>query len=249
MRYVCMHKVSPNSEAALPPSPELVAGMGKLIGELGKQGKLLGGGGLKPSRERLRLEHAGGTWKVTPGPLTGRNELPAGLATIKVATREQAIDWAKRYGAAVGAQEVELGPLTEPWDLGLCPKPDHAPLQFMILHKATKASEAGAALPAKNAIELAKLKAEMVKAGVLTFAELLQPSSSAMRLHFRGGARSVADGPFTESKELIGGFTMVKLGSRDEVLAFCDRFAQIIGEDFELDVRLAAEPAEGAPAR
>ena len=58
MRYVCMHKVGPTSEAGLPPSPELVAGMGQLIGETAKAGMFLAGGGLKPSRDRLRLTFA-----------------------------------------------------------------------------------------------------------------------------------------------------------------------------------------------
>ncbi len=243
MRYVCMHKVSPNSEAELPPPPALVSGMGNLIGELGKSGRMMGGGGLRSSKNRLRLLHSAGTWTVTPGPFSGRNELPAGLATIKVKTREEGIEWAKRYGSAVGAEQVELGLMTEPWDLGLCPRPADAPLQLMILHMATKGSEAGAPLTAKQAAQLAQVKADMVKAGVLTFAELLQPSSTAMRLHYKGGKRRAADGPFTESKELIGGFVMMRFDSRDEVLTFCDRFAKIIAEDFELDVRLAVEAA------
>src|SRR5436190_3146442 len=232
MRYVCMHKVSPNSEAELPPPPALVSGMGNLIGELGKEGRMLGGGGLRSSPHRTRLLSSGGKWTVVPGPFAGRNELPAGLATIKVRTRDEGIEWCKRYGSAVGAEQVELGLMTEPWDLGLCPKPADAPLQMMILHMATKASETGAPLTSKQAADLAQVKADMVKAGVLTFAELLQPSSTAVRLRYEGGRRRVADGPFTESKELIGGFVMIRFDSRDEVLSFCDRFARIIAEDF-----------------
>ena len=245
MRYVCMHKVGPTSEAGGPPPKDLIAGMGQLIGETAKTGKFINGGGLKPSRERLRLSFAGGRCTVTPGPLVGGNELPAGFATIKVKTRDEAIEWAKRFAAAVGADEVELGPMTEPWDLGLCPKPEGAPLQFMILHKATKATEAGQPPTKKQAAELAQLCAEMVKAGVLTFVQSLQPSSKAVRLRYRGGKRTVMDGPFAESKELIGGFSMVKVESLDEMLGWSDSFAKIIAEDLEIDLRLATEP-EGA---
>jgi hypothetical protein len=237
-----MHKVGPASESGQPPPPGLVEGMGKLIGETAKAGMFLAGGGLKPSRERLRMSFAGGRCTLTPGPLTGGNELPAGLAILKVRTKDEAIEWAKRFGVAVGADEVELGPLTEPWDLGLCPKPADAPLQFMILHKATKSTEAGMPPSAEKAAELASLTAEMVRAGVLTFAEKLQPSSSGVRIQYRGGKRSVLDGPFTESKELIGGFSMVQMRSLDEVLEWTNRFAKIIGEDLEVDIRLAAEP-------
>src|SRR5690606_22197129 len=120
-------------EAGLPPPPELIAGMGRLIEESAPAGIFLSGGGLRPSRERLRLRFDGGEGRIQHGPLRGEHELPAGVAILKVATKEEAIDWAKRFGAAVGAEEVELGPLTEPWDLGLCPRPDGAALQFMIL--------------------------------------------------------------------------------------------------------------------
>ena len=249
MRYVCMHKVGPTSEAGLPPSPELVSGMGQLIGETAKAGMFLAGGGLKPSRDRLRLLFAQGRCTVTPGPLVGGNELPASFATIKVKTRDEGIEWAKRYAAAVGAEEIELGLMTEPWDLGVCSKPEGAPLQFMILHKATRATEAGMPPTQKQASELAKLKTEMVRAGVLTFSETLQPSSKAVRLRYRNGKRTVIDGPFAESKELIGGFCMVQMHSLDEVLEWSNRFAKIIAEDMEMDIRLAGEAKDAAQAQ
>ncbi|HEU4418677.1 MAG TPA: YciI family protein [Planctomycetota bacterium] len=248
MRYVCMHKVGPSSEAGLPPSPELVAGMGQLIGETAKTGMFLAGGGLKPSRDRLRLTFAQGRCTVTPGPLVGGNELPASFATIKVKTRDEGIEWAKRYAAAVGAEEIELGLMTEPWDLGVCAKPEGAPLQFMILNKATKATEAGIGPSPKQAAELARLTAEMTRAGVLTFVETLQPSNQAVRLRYRNGKRTVIDGPFAESKELIGGFCMVQMHSLDEVLEWSNRFAKIINEDMEMDIRLAGEAKDAAQA-
>jgi hypothetical protein len=248
MRYVCMHKVSPSSESGRMPSPELVTGMGQLIGDTAKAGKFLAGGGLKPSRDRVRLTFANGVCTVHPGPVVGGNELPAGLAIIKVRTFEEGIEWAKRFGLAAAAEEVQLGLMTEPWDLGICPKPEGAPLQLMILPKATKATEAGAKPSPKVAAEVAALTAEMVRAGVLTFVETLRPSREAVRLHYRSGKRTVTDGPFTESKELIGGFCMVEMSSLDEVLEWCNRFAKIIAEDFELDVRLAGEAGDAAAA-
>ena len=87
----------------------------------------------------------------------------------------------------------------------------------------------------------------MVRAGVLTFVQSLQPSAKAVRLRYRAGKRTVIDGPFAESKELIGGFSMVQMRSIDEVIAWTDRFAKIIGEDLEVDLRLAGEANEAAP--
>src|SRR5688572_21667412 len=133
MHYVCMHKAGPSSESGKRPSKQLIDGMGKLIGEAAANGQLLGGGGLLPSRSRFRLTFRNGDVTVTPGPYQGSNELPAGLTLIKVKTTEEGLDWAKRFGLAAGTDEVELGALTEPWDLGVCPKPENPPLQFMIL--------------------------------------------------------------------------------------------------------------------
>ena len=119
MRYVCMHKVGPTSEAGLPPSPELVSGMGQLIGETAKTGMFLAGGGLKPSRDRLRLTFAQGRCTVTPGPLVGGNELPASFATIKVKTRDEGIEWANRYDRdkprVPYTAVVAFGRRLEPW--------------------------------------------------------------------------------------------------------------------------------------
>jgi hypothetical protein len=245
MRYVCMHKVSPETEAGLRPPKELIAGMGQLIGETAKAGNLLGAGGLRPSSVRYRLTFAAGRCQVTKGPLTGGNGLPASFQIIKVKSDEEAIEWAKRAAAAAGSAEIELGPLTEPWDLGVCPKPEGPfPIQFMIQHKATADSEAGRPPSAERQAATAKLTAEMVKAGVLTFAATLLPSREGVRLRYRDHQRRAIDGPFTESKELIGGFCMVQSPSIDAMLGLCDRFARIIGGTLEIDIRAVADVAQ-----
>jgi hypothetical protein len=241
MRYVCMHKVSPEDEADLPPSPELVRGMGELVGELARSGAFLGGEGLRPSSRRFRLTRASGRWTVVPGPYKGSNELPSGLAILKVASPDEALAWAKRLGEALEAEELELGPLTEPWHLGLCPEPAGAPLRCMVLPKATRDTESGRRPAARQEAALAALTAEMRSAGVLVSWTRLLPGSTAVRARYRGGDRTLIDGPFVESKELIGGFCLLELSSLEEVLAFADRFVAILGGTRELDIRRVAE--------
>lgn len=241
MRFLCMHKTSPEDETEAPPSQELIENMGALIGELARAGLFLNGDGLRSSAHRYRLTRRGGDWSVRRGPFGGSNELPAGLATIKVATWDEALDWGRRFGDAVGAQELELGLATEEWDLGFGTKPADAPLRVMIQHKATKDTEAGRPLPPDRRAALTALLDEMREADVLLYRETLAPSSRAQRLIYRNNRRTILDGPFAESKELIGGFCMLELPSLDDVLAFCDRFVAVLGGTCELDLRTAED--------
>jgi hypothetical protein len=97
-------------------------------------------------------------------------------------------------------------------------------MKFLVLVKATKDSEAGK-YPEENLImETMKLNEEMVKAGVLLDAGGLWPSSQGKRIRVEGERREITDGPFTETKELIGGYWMVQAKSIDEVVEWMKRF-------------------------
>lgn len=244
MRFMVMHKNDKHTEAGEPPSPELVAKMGDFIGEYARKGQFLGGEGLGASATRTRLVFRGGQCTVKHGPYTGSNELPAAALLLKVESRDQAIGWAQRYGKILGDCEIELGPVTEPWDLGLLPRPADAPLRVLMLPKADETSEAGQARPPKQKADLTRLKTEMTKAGVLVSSESLQPSSKSKRLTFTNHKLSVMDGPFSESKELIGGFAMLELPSMEVVIEMCKRYAAILGGTLEIDVRPLYEADE-----
>src|SRR5689334_15061371 len=127
MRYLMMHKVDAKMEAGILPGKELIEGMGKLMGSLIQSGALVDGAGLKPSKTRMRLRFSGGERIVTKGPYKGVNELPARIAMIKTTSVEEALDWTTRYATAIGGDvEIELGAVTEGWDLGVMPKPENA---------------------------------------------------------------------------------------------------------------------------
>ncbi len=97
-------------------------------------------------------------------------------------------------------------------------------MKFLVLVKATKDSEAGKH-PEENLImETMKLNEEMVKAGVLLDAGGLWPSSQGKRIRLEGETREITDGPFTETKELIGGYWMLQAKSIDEVVEWMKRF-------------------------
>ena len=238
MRFMIMHKNDPQTEAGQPPPTELVTRMGAFIGEYAKTGRFLVGAGLSGSKTRSRLVFRDGHATVKHGPYRGEHELPAAALLLTVKTREEALGWAERYGKILGDGELELGKVHQPWDIGLMPVPENPPLQFLLLEKAQPATEADARSPKQKA-ELTRLKTEMTKAGVLVRALALKPSATAKRLLFTNNDLRVLDGPFSESKELVGGFALMELSDVDEAIALCRRYAEILGGTLEIDVRPA----------
>jgi len=112
-------------------------------------------------------------------------------------------------------------------------------VRFMIMVHANQDTEAGV-LPTEDLIApMAKFHEELVGAGVLLDASGLQPSSKGFRIKYSHGKPSIVDGPFTEAKELIAGYTLIQVGSREEALEWAKRFPPPFGEgaDGEIEVR------------
>ena len=236
MRFMIMHKNDPRTEAGQPPPMELVQKMGVFIGGHAQAGRLVDGAGLAGSRTRTRLTFRDGACTAKHGPYRGEDELPAAMLLLKVRTSDEAIGWAERYGKILGTGELELGKVNEPWDIGLMPAPENPPLQILLIEKADAASEAGAR-SAKQKAELTRLRTEMTKIGVLVRSHNLQPSAKAKRLSFTNNDLRVLDGPFSESKELVGGFAVLELSAMDEAIALSRIYAEILGGTLEMDVR------------
>jgi hypothetical protein len=155
MLFMVMHKVNAEIEAGGPPRPELVRDMGQLVGDAAKAGKLKDGAGLKSSAERVRLKFSGGKRTVQKGPYRGDNELVASYVMLTVKNMDEAVEWGTRYAEASGASEVEVGTVTEPWDIGVAPKPEGAvPLHVLVFKKADAASEKGAPLAPEATVKL-----------------------------------------------------------------------------------------------
>ncbi|AIO69632.1 YciI family protein [Burkholderia oklahomensis] len=123
-------------------------------------------------------------------------------------------------------------------------------MRFMIMVKANATSESGA-MPDESLIAaMATYHEELAKAGVLLDASGLQPSSKGWRVRYSGGRRTVVDGPFTETKELIAGYTLIQVRSRDEALEWTRRFPAPFGEreDGEIEVRQLFELDDFEPS-
>ncbi len=111
-------------------------------------------------------------------------------------------------------------------------------MRFMVIVKATKESEAGV-MPSQQLMdEMGKFNEELVKAGILLAAEGLQPSSKGVRVLFSGPKRTVVDGPFAETKELVAGFWLWQVKSMEEALAWARRCPDPMpGEEAILEIR------------
>ena len=114
-------------------------------------------------------------------------------------------------------------------------------MRFMIMVKATKDSEAGGLPDEKLLSEMGKFNEELVKAGVMLAGEGLQPSSKGARVGFSGAKRSVIDGPFAETKELVAGFWMWQVKSKAEAIEWVKRCPNPMPGESEIEIRQVFE--------
>ena len=111
-------------------------------------------------------------------------------------------------------------------------------MRFMIIVKATVESEQGNMPTAPLMAEMARYHEELAHAGVLLDGSGLKPTSQGWRVRYSGSGRTVTDGPFTETKELIAGYTLIQVRSRDEALEWTRRFPNPRGEGLEAEIEV-----------
>jgi hypothetical protein len=146
--------------------------------------------------------------------------------------REQEAEW---RAISEGGQPLNSPPLASGPD-------GHATKRFIIFRKADKDTEAGV-FPAGERLEalftaMGQYNEEMMKAGVLLAGEGLHPTSDGARVTYSRGKRTVIDGPFTESKELVAGFTLIQARSKEEALEWVKRWPALDGDgEVELELR------------
>ena len=114
-------------------------------------------------------------------------------------------------------------------------------MRFMVMVRATRDSEAGVMPDEKLLAEMGKFNDELVKAGIMLAGEGLQPSSKGARVRFSGSKRSVIDGPFAETKELIAGFWIWRVESKEEAVEWAKRCPNPFHGESELEIRQVFE--------
>jgi hypothetical protein len=117
-------------------------------------------------------------------------------------------------------------------------------MRFLVMVKATKDSEAGKMPDATLLEEMGKFNEELVKAGVMLAGEGLHPSSKGVRVRFNGDTRTVIDGPFAETKELVAGFWIWQVKSRDEAIEWVKRCPNPHPGESEIEIRQLFETAD-----
>jgi hypothetical protein len=114
-------------------------------------------------------------------------------------------------------------------------------MRFMVMVKATKDSEAGVMPSEQRLTEMGRYNEELVKAGVLLAGEGLHPSSRGVRVRFSGQQRTVIDGPFAETKELVAGFWLLQVRSKEEVIEWVRRCPNPFDGESEIEIRQVFE--------
>jgi hypothetical protein len=245
MRFMLIVKASKESEAGILPTEQELADMGTFNEEMVKQGVMLAGEGLHPSSKAVRVRYANGKHTVTDGPFSETKELVAGYWLWQCKSKDEAIEWLKRSTFQEG--EVELRPLFELEDFAVdpaeqpggwrdkeeefkaAPPPARRPgtKRNLGLLKADKNTEAGV-MPDEGALAaMGAFMEEGIKAGIFLSGEGLHSSSQGARVRFNGSQRTVIDGPFTETKELLAGYAVLQFASKDEAIEWTKRFVQV----------------------
>lgn len=245
MRFMMLVRSRKECEAGVLPDEKILSEMGKYNEELAKAGALLAVEGLHASAKGVRVHYANGKFKVVDGPFTESKELIGGFWLIQAKSRNEALEWARRIPFEEG--EVEVRPLFELEDFPVDPaeKPegwrekeqqfrdDPPPARragtkrYLAFVMADKASEAGALPDEKLLSAMGAFWEDGLKSGIILSGDGLQPSSKGFRVQYSGKKRTVIDGPFTESKELIAGYALLQFKSKEEAIEWTRRFLLI----------------------
>ena len=270
MRFMLLIKSNAKAEAGVPPHEELLSAVGKYNEELERAGILQAADGLKASSSGARVRIADNKITVIDGPFAEAKEVVAGFWILRVSSKAEALEWAKKAPGTMG--EIEVRQVYEVSDFPVDPteQPDGWRAQeqrfrdadpkaanpvipprqpgtkrFMIIHKCNTVSEAGVLPDPKGLEQMGALMQEQIEAGVLLAAEGLQPSSKGARVKASGAMRTIIDGPFAETKELVAGFSIVQLKTKADAIAFAKRCVVVLPPgvtENELEVRECCEP-------
>jgi hypothetical protein len=195
---------------------------------------------LQPSANAVRLTLRNGEATVTPGPFPDPAEMIAGFAIIDVPTLGDAVDWLKRWPASDPAVELEIRESGCPGGCAQVVPLDVADPQgkrFAILLRASRELEDEVPVPQSMLDALDAHNVKEASAGVLLAADGLRTSARGARVKTGKNAFSVIDGPFTEIKEMIAGFWMIRVPEMADAIAWAKRNPYPTGPNVDVEIR------------
>lgn len=248
MHFMIMRRADQATEQGARPGAELLRALARYHDDLREAGVLRANETLTPSDQAVRLKLSTGETSLVEGPFQ-TSELFAGFSIIDVASRQEAVDWARRWPAGQGEAELEIRQTGCP---GGCaevkPEPQTIGVQaghkrFAILLRSNHELESGVP-PAQEKLDaLDRSNEREAKAGILLAGEGLQPSAKGARVKFSKGKATSIDGPFTEMKEMIAGFWLIRAASMEDAIAWARRNPYPTLPEVEVEIREVAEPA------
>lgn len=249
MRFMVLVKSSPQSEAGVMPDEQMLSTMGAYNEGLIKSGAVLTMDGLKPSSKGARVRIRAGKTRHIDGPFAEAKELVGGYWVLQFKSDEEAIETLKRAPLVNGA--VEVRPMYETADFavdnfeqaggwrdrevaareasaaGKGPARIPGTKRFLCMLKADVFTEGEDSATPELMAEMGALVEEMSKAGVMLSGDGLKPSRYGKRIVYDGTKRTVVDGPFAETKELIAGFTILQARTLAEAAEWGRRMLDI----------------------
>ena len=271
MRFMMMIKSNADIDAGALPDQQLLTDMGRFNEEMLTKGVLLSGEGLQPSSKGTRVRLSGKKLTVVDGPFAEPQALIAGFWMVQAKDKDEAIAWAKRVPAK--DFEIEIRPLYEPEDFPVdaseqpggwreneqhfreanapaatpgVPARKPGTKRFMVMLKSDRMTESNALPGPELLVKMGSLMEELARSGALLSGDGLKPSAQGARVRAAGEKRTVLDGPFTESKEMIAGYSMLQVKSIDEAIDFAKRWLAIHVEgsgmpEGEMEIRQVSE--------
>ena len=246
MQFMIFRKADKDTEAGVMPGAELLEAMGEYNQQLVDAGVMRGGEGLQPSAKGVRMRLSSGRVTIVDGPFIETKELIAGFSIIDVASKQEAIDWVSRWPRQDGGGDVELE-IRESGCPGGCAEveataaDDPQGKRFVILLRSSADLESEVPVPREKLDALDANNAAEAKAGVLLCADGLRSSARGARVKIVAGKLSVVDGPFTEIKEMIAGYWMIRVPSLQDAIAWARRNPYPTGPEVEVEIRQVYE--------
>jgi hypothetical protein len=249
MQFMIFRKADKDTEAGVMPGAELLEAMGEYNQQMVDAGVMRGGEGLQPSAKGVRMRLSSGGATIVDGPFIETKELIAGFSIIDVASKQEAIDWISRWPRQDGGGNVELeiresgcpGGCAE---IGATAADDSQGKRFVVLLRSSADLESEVPVPREKLDALDANNAAEAKAGVLLAADGLRSSARGARVRIAAGKLSVVDGPFTEIKEMIAGYWMIRVPTLQDAIEWARRNPYPTGPEVEVEIRQLYEMAD-----